>query len=57
MVEDGYVMRAVKLDHNRSRVSASVYHWGDGYGWCNVNGRRALSTVRKGLANGTYKVM
>lgn len=57
-VENGYVLRAMKRDHNGGLVPAAVYRWSDRLRWwVNVYDTRALSTVRNGLANGTYKVM
>ena len=57
-VEDGYVLRAMKLDHNGGLVSAAVYRWDMRLKcWVNVYDTRTFNTVRRGLIKGTYKVM
>lgn len=55
-VEDGRVMRAMKLDSSGSWVPAGIYKRHPSGGWANVNGEYTVETVRHGIKSGRYKV-
>ena len=56
-VENGYVKRAVKKDHNGSRVTAYPYKYNQKQrASVNVSGEVKLETLRKGLKDGPYSI-
>ena len=55
-IEDGKVLRGIKLDHNGYQVTAYPYRQSKSGGWDLISGI-SLAAFRAGIRRGTMKLM